>query len=85
MTSDLRNLQTQQEVYFAENAKYAKTAKELGFQTSVGVNLQVTDATDNSWSAKVTHAALNAATQYCTVSVGGSGQNVGFAPVCTGN
>jgi prepilin-type N-terminal cleavage/methylation domain-containing protein len=54
MRSDLRNVMTAQENYFAEHGKYANSTPELGYNASPYVNLLVVgDST--SWAARTQH------------------------------
>jgi type IV pilus assembly protein PilA len=73
MMSDLRNLQSQQEVYYsnpANNYTYATTTTNLAdFATSQGVTVAVTLAGQTGWGATASHAAL-AAAQQCAIFVG---------------
>ncbi|MEX0892032.1 MAG: prepilin-type N-terminal cleavage/methylation domain-containing protein [Gemmatimonadota bacterium] len=71
MTSDLRNLVSQQELYFGNpnNTFYYAgpgdpTTLNLDFQPSQGVTVDVTAAGQTGWSATASHAALTA-TQIC--------------------
>ena len=80
MKSDLKNLQTQQEIYYNNDNDgdgtvdytYAKAVTDQGldFAPSSGVDVQIQDAGNTGWSAKATHKALDQGTQYCTVFVG---------------
>jgi type IV pilus assembly protein PilA len=73
MMSDLRNLQSQQEVYYsnpANNYTYATTTTNLAdFAMSQGVTVAVTTAGQTGWGATAAHAAL-AAAQQCAIFVG---------------
>jgi type IV pilus assembly protein PilA len=73
MMSDLRNLQSQQEVYYsnpANNYTYATVTSNLAdFATSQGVTVGITTAGQTGWGATANHAAL-AATQMCAIFVG---------------
>jgi prepilin-type N-terminal cleavage/methylation domain-containing protein len=73
MMSDLRNLQSQQEVYYsnpANNYTYATSAANLtDFAASQGVTVSVTTAGQTGWGATASHAAL-AAAQKCAIFVG---------------
>src|SRR5207253_163775 len=73
MMSDLRNLQSQQEVYYsnpANNYTYASAATSLtDFAASQGVTVSVTTAGQTGWGATASHAAL-AAAQKCAIFVG---------------
>jgi prepilin-type N-terminal cleavage/methylation domain-containing protein len=93
MKSDLKNLATQQEIYYSDPVNVYHYADDpfntaLGFAPSQGVYVDITSATGTGWSATATHAALDAATQYCGVFYGGAA-SVGLSSVagvvaCTG-
>ena len=82
MKSDLKNLQSQQEIYYQSNSDasadgsidytYAsdETNAVLGFSPSSGVTVDITTGDNTGWSATATHAALDAATQDCAVYAG---------------
>ncbi len=83
MKSDLRNLVTAQEAYFADNVTYATTVSNLAYSVSSGNTVTVTSATGTGWSATSNN---NATTKTCGIFVGSAtapitGQNEG-APVC---
>ncbi|GMR12412.1 MAG: hypothetical protein BMS9Abin29_0601 [Gemmatimonadota bacterium] len=59
MKSDLKNLASQQEIYYSDTYAYTSSTALLTFVTSQGVNASITPGTDG-WSASVTHAALGA-------------------------
>ena len=71
--SDLRNLQSQQEVYYsnpANNYTYATSTTDLAdFAMSQGVTVTISTAGQTGWGATSSHAAL-AATQTCAIFVG---------------
>jgi type IV pilus assembly protein PilA len=73
MMSDLRNLQSQQEVYYSNPANSYTYATATGslpdFAMSQGVTVAVTTAGQTGWGATATHAAL-AAAQSCAIFVG---------------
>lgn len=72
MKSDLKNLQSQQEIYYsnpANNYNYTTSLTGLEFAPSQGVTATVGVANNTGWSATATHAAL-ATTQFCAVYVG---------------
>jgi prepilin-type N-terminal cleavage/methylation domain-containing protein len=78
MKSDLKNLQTQQEIYYNRtdgsgntNYTYSNDKTALEFSESSGVTVTIADVTNTGWSATATHRAL-ASTQYCAVYVGGA-------------
>ena len=83
MKSDLRNLVTAEESYFADNVTYATTTANLQYNSSAGVTVTVSGATGTGWSATAKH---NATTKTCGIYVGAatapiSGQNEG-EPKC---
>ena len=72
MKSDLKNLQSQQEIYYSNptnNYNYTTSMTGLEFAPSQGVSATVGVANNTGWSATATHAAL-ATTQFCAVYVG---------------
>ena len=76
MKSDLRNLVTAEESYFADNVTYT-TSMGTYFATSTGVTVTITAATGSGWSATASH---NATTKTCGIYYGTatapiSGQN----------
>ncbi len=68
MKSDLKNLASQQEIYYSDTYAYTNTVASLGFVSSSGVNATITGGTDG-WSATATHLAL-AATEGCAIYYG---------------
>lgn len=59
MKSELRNLVTAQEAFFADNNRYAKDMaemKEYGWAPGDDITIEMTRADDNSWSATATHS-----------------------------
>lgn len=86
MESDLRNLQTAQEMYFSDadtgyeywigTLQPAESNADLNFQASSGVTITV-DANGtaaNGYTATAGHAALDAG-ETCQITVGGSGSS----------
>ena len=69
MKSDLKNLASQQEIYYADEYSYTANVTSLGFVNSDGVNITPLAGTDG-WSATATHSAL-AATEGCAIYYGG--------------
>ena len=73
MMSDLRNLQSQQEVYYsnpANNYTYATATSALtDCATSQGVTVGISTAGQTGWGATASHAAL-ASGQTCAIYVG---------------
>jgi prepilin-type N-terminal cleavage/methylation domain-containing protein len=72
MKSDLKNLQSQQEIYYSSTEggyQYTDSQDDLDFTASQGVTVDITEATNTGWAATAVHAALGA-TQTCGVFVG---------------
>ncbi len=71
MKTDLRNLATAQEGYFADNQTYSTDLSSAGvnFTPSTNVTITVNPATAKGWAATSKHAAL-AATTTCSIKVG---------------
>ena len=73
MKSDLKNLASQQEIYYsnpANNYNYGSDLDDLEFAPSQGVTATLGTVTNTGWQATAEHAALDAATQFCAVYVG---------------
>jgi type II secretion system protein G len=60
MKSDLKNLASQQEIYYADNYSYTTSTTDLTYVESEGVNVTIT-ATTSGWSATAYHDALGTA------------------------
>ncbi len=60
MKSDLKNLASQQEIYYADNYSYTTSTTDLSFVQSQGVLIAPT-ATTSGWSATAYHTALGTA------------------------
>ncbi len=58
MKSDLKNLASQQEIYYSDEYSYSTSEANLGFVESDGVNVAVGVGTTTGWSATATHDAL---------------------------
>ena len=67
MKSDLRNLITAQEAYFADQVTYASTTTNLNYSVSAGNTVTVGTATGTGWAAT---ASNNATTKTCAIFVG---------------
>lgn len=83
MRSDLRNLITAQEAYFANKVTYARDISKLNYAQSVGDSVTITFASGTGWSATAKHTGT---TKTCGIFVGAatppiSGQPEG-APMC---
>jgi prepilin-type N-terminal cleavage/methylation domain-containing protein len=68
MKSDLKNLASQQEIYYADTYGYTTDVGLLGFTSSSGVSITIA-AGNTGWSGIATHAALTA-TEGCAFYYG---------------
>jgi hypothetical protein len=69
MKSDLRNLVTAEEAFFADSTKYTATLTNLKFRVSNGVIPPTISAPGNGvWSATITHTQL-ASPAECAVAI----------------
>ena len=57
MKSDLKNLASQQEIYYSDAYSYTTVTSDLSFTSSSGVTV-ASAASSSGWSASVVHAAL---------------------------
>ena len=74
--SDLRNLASAEEAYFAQNASYTQTLGDLvGFVQSPGVNVQVTGTTATAFTATADHASGNVTYTWDSAAGGLQGAN----------
>ena len=67
MKSDLRNLVTAEEAYFADSSKYTGTVSNLKYNVSTGVGTPSITAGSGYWSATNYHVSLPGAT--CGIGV----------------
>ena len=58
MKSDLRNLVTAEEAYFADSSQYTSTVSNLKFQSTNSVSSPVIVAGTGNWYATVTHTQI---------------------------
>ena len=68
MKSDMKNLASQQEIYYADEYSYTNGAAALTFVSSSGVTVGIA-ASSSGWSASATHSALGAA-EGCAIYYG---------------
>ncbi len=84
MKSDLRNLVTAQESYFADNVTYAAATGNLSYNSSAGVTVSMASQSGTGWSATATH---NGTSKTCGIYVGSATAPVTGAsegePKCT--
>ncbi len=78
MKSDLKNLASQEEIYYADNYSYSTSTADLAFTNSEGVTVAITAST-SGWAASATHSALGGS-QGCAMYYGtASAPTVGTA------
>ena len=71
--TDLRNLVTAEEAYFADATTYTTSLATTQFQPSQGVTYSVTAASGTGWMATATHVGLVGATPPgCHIAIGTS-------------
>ncbi len=58
MKSDLRNLVTAEEAFFADSVKYTSTMSQLKYKQSTGVWTPTITVGAGFWTASVTHTAV---------------------------
>lgn len=58
MKSDLKNLASQQELYYADTYTYSSDLNALGVQSSEGVTITVNEATTSGWAATASHQGV---------------------------
>ena len=56
--SDLRNLSTAEESYFADNVVYTTSLPTTSFSSSAGVTVSISAANATGWTASAVHASL---------------------------
>jgi len=56
MKSDLKNMASQQEIYYADAYTYTTSIANLGFSNSEGVNVGTITANGTGWSVSATHS-----------------------------
>ena len=71
MQADLRNLATQQEIFYADNLTYSDSAAALGFTSSDRVTVTIVEASGTGWSGTAAHAAFGE-DDGCSVYYGGA-------------
>jgi len=57
LKSDLKNLGSQQEIFYSDNFTYSASHEDVAFVTSYGVSVTLFAAADG-WAARATHVAL---------------------------
>jgi len=69
MKSDLKNLASQQEIYYSDSYAYTSSVNDLGFVSSEGVNVSLSNVSNTGWAATATHSAL-ATSEGCGIYYG---------------
>ncbi|TFH58481.1 MAG: prepilin-type N-terminal cleavage/methylation domain-containing protein [Gemmatimonadales bacterium] len=82
MKSDLKNLASQQEIYYSDAYAYTNDVALLGFAVSEGVTVEILDFSETGWSATATHRAMTG-NQGCGIYYGDAA-TVGFLTVAAG-
>ncbi|HSG07812.1 MAG TPA: prepilin-type N-terminal cleavage/methylation domain-containing protein [Longimicrobiales bacterium] len=78
MKSDLKNLASQQEIYYADNYSYTSVTTDLAFTNSEAVTVTIA-ANTTGWSASATHSALGTSEGCGIYYAGGTAPTVGTA------
>jgi len=65
LKADLRNLATQQALFYNDNYTYSNNPTDLEFVASEGVNVAIGEATNTGWSATAFHSGL--ASETCAI------------------
>ena len=69
LKSDLKNLSSQQEIYYSDHYSYTTSTTALGFVQSEGVRVAVGTGDSDGWSATATHAGLDSS-EGCAIYYG---------------
>jgi len=67
MKSDLRNMVTAEEAFFADSSKYTATISQMKYSNTTGVNAPTITTGPGYWSATTTHTQLAGST--CGIGV----------------
>jgi len=67
MKSDLRNLVTAEEAYYADHETYAASYLDLDYASSTGVSIRIVQATADGWSGSTMHSGT---TKQCAIFIG---------------
>ncbi len=61
LKSDLKNLASQEEIYYSDNYTYHTSTTTLGMVPSSGVTVSITNVTSTTWAATAVHTGLGTA------------------------
>ncbi len=67
MKSDLRNLASVEEAYYADHETYVASESDLDYTASLGVSIHINQATADGWWASAIHSGT---TMQCAIFVG---------------
>jgi type II secretion system protein G len=84
MKSDLRNLSTAEESYFADGQQYTTSKSAMNFTESKGNTVTVDAADGTGWKAHVTNTAVTTPAS-CSVAFGGQAPSTSEDGVITCN
>ena len=79
MKSDLKNLASQQEIYYSDTYSYSTSAGDLAFTNSDGVTVSIPAANTTGWSASAVHQGLTTS-EGCAIYYGSAAAPTG-API----
>ena len=65
VTSDLKNVASQQEIYLSDNFTYASDVADLTITITDRVPIVINEATGSGWAATGTHSGLSGAGRQC--------------------
>ena len=82
MMADLKNLASQQEIYFNENYSFAPDVSAAGAGVSDGITITVNENSGTGWSATAVHAAMPA--EQCGVYHGDAAASGGDPALTSG-
>lgn len=68
VTSDLKNVASQQEIYLSNEYSYSSTIAAMDMQLTAAVSVTINEATGTGWAATGTHTGL--AGQQCGIYFG---------------
>ncbi|MDA0328641.1 MAG: prepilin-type N-terminal cleavage/methylation domain-containing protein [Gemmatimonadetes bacterium] len=68
VTSDLKNVASQQEIYLSNQYSYSSTIAAMDMQLTAAVSVTINEATGTGWAATGTHTGL--AGQQCGIYFG---------------
>lgn len=79
MKSDLRNLVSAEESYFADYTTYTTSKTNANINESAGVTVTITAATGTGWTATAYH---NGTAKTCYIAAGGAATTDEGEPLC---